>query len=98
MSHVITSECAGCLDAACVEVCPVECIVGPIPIDELRATPAAERPTRFPGIQMFIDPDTCICCDACVSECPVDAIYDESLVPLRHRDDIQRNADFFAKK
>jgi len=26
---------------------------------------------------LYIDPDTCIDCGACVPECPVEAIYDE---------------------
>tara|TARA_Y100001963_G_C6700034_1_gene408994 strand:- start:797 stop:1111 length:315 start_codon:yes stop_codon:yes gene_type:complete len=30
---------------------------------------------------LIIDPDLCIDCNACVSECPVDAIYPEEEVP-----------------
>src|ERR1700709_2349739 len=34
------------------------------------------------GDQMlFIDPETCIDCDACPTECPVEAIYYEDTVP-----------------
>jgi ferredoxin len=34
------------------------------------------------GQQMlYIDPDTCIDCDACTPECPVQAIYHEDAVP-----------------
>lgn len=29
------------------------------------------------GSMLYIDPDTCIDCGACVPECPVEAIYDE---------------------
>src|SRR5207248_11681163 len=32
---------------------------------------------------LYIDPETCICCGACVPECPVEAIFDESDVPER---------------
>ena len=98
MPYVITSKCVGTCNSACVDVCPCDCIVGPVPLDELRAVPESERGARFPGIQMFIDPDECINCGICTSECPVDAIYDEDDVPTAHRIDIQRNADFFAKK
>ncbi len=31
---------------------------------------------------LYIDPDECIDCGACVPECPVEAIYDEGAVPL----------------
>lgn len=98
MTYVITQKCVGTCDSACVDVCPVDCILGPIPLDQLRAVPASERGSRFPGIQMFIDPDECICCSACAPECPVDAIYDESAVPDAHRGDIDRNAKFFVDR
>lgn len=95
MAYVITSPCAGTCDTACVDVCPCECIDGLIPIDEIRAVPAEERASRFPRTQLYIDPDDCIDCGACLPECPVEAIYHESAVPSEHRQDIQRNADFF---
>ncbi len=30
---------------------------------------------------LYIDPDACIDCGACVPECPVEAIYDEGSLP-----------------
>ncbi len=30
---------------------------------------------------LYIDPDVCIDCEACVPECPVDAIFHENNVP-----------------
>jgi NAD-dependent dihydropyrimidine dehydrogenase PreA subunit len=65
MTHVITSLCLR--DGACVDVCPVECIVGGKPEDE------------WPWF--FIDPATCIDCGACVPECPYEAIFPEAEVP-----------------
>lgn len=97
MTYVITKKCAGTCDSACVDVCPVECIAGPVPIDDLRAVPAAERGRRFPDLQLFIDPDECICCGACLEECPAAAIYPVEEVPAEHRDDIDRNAAFFKR-
>lgn len=65
MTHIITGLCLR--DGACVEVCPVECIVpGP---------PDSEWPW------FYIDPDTCIDCGACVPECPYEAIFPEDDVP-----------------
>lgn len=97
MTHVITKKCVGTCDSVCVDVCPVDCIMGPVPVDQLRSVPALERGKRFPGIQMFIDPDECICCSACVEECPVAAIYHVDSVPDEHREDVARNAEFFRK-
>lgn len=95
MSYVITSKCVGTCDSACVDACPVSCIAGPISVDDLRAVPARDRAAAFPGMQLFIDPDECICCGICVAHCPVDAIFDEGDVPDAHRADIARNATFF---
>jgi ferredoxin len=97
MAYVITQKCVGTCDTACVDVCPMDCIVGPVPHEELKQVPAAERGKRFPGIQMFIDPDECIDCAACMSECPVAAIYLDDHVPAEHRGDIARNAAFFRR-
>jgi ferredoxin len=108
MTHVITSLCLR--DGACMEVCPVECIVPGKPENE------------WPWY--FIDPDTCIDCGACIPECPYEAIFIEDDVPSAYtmkagqkrvpfdtktevvyqggevvdlRPDIQPNADFFKK-
>ena len=43
-------------DGACVDVCPVECIIGGQPEDE------------WPWF--YIDPDTCIDCGLCEEACP----------------------------
>jgi NAD-dependent dihydropyrimidine dehydrogenase PreA subunit len=98
MPYVITQKCAGVCDTACVDVCPCDCIVGPVPLEQLRAVPASVRAKRFPGIQMFIAPDECIDCGACVAECPAAAIYLDTDVPDEHRGDIERNASFFSAR
>jgi ferredoxin len=49
------------------------------------------------GEQMvYIDPDICTSCDACTSECPVEAIYSEDDVPEAERPFIQLNAEMAA--
>ena len=46
------------------------------------------------GEQMlYIHPDDCIDCEACVPECPVEAIYHEDNVPEGQEPFIQLNAD-----
>jgi ferredoxin len=69
MTHIITSLCLR--DGACVDVCPVDCIVP--------GQPEAEWPWYF------IDPDTCIDCGACVPECPFEAIFVEDEVPSSYQ-------------
>lgn len=46
------------------------------------------------GEQMlFIDPEHCIDCEACVSECPVSAIFHHENVPTEWHDYIALNAE-----
>jgi ferredoxin len=45
------------------------------------------------GEQMlYIDPSHCIDCEACVPECPVEAIYHDSAVPEKWRHYVELNA------
>ena len=46
------------------------------------------------GEQMlYIDPDHCIDCEACVPECPVEAIFHENTVPPQWRHYIALNVE-----
>jgi ferredoxin len=42
---------------------------------------------------LYIDPEECIDCGACVPECPVEAIYDEAQLPEHLHDWIKINLD-----
>ena len=42
--------------------------------------------------QLVIHPEECIDCQACVAECPVEAIYAEADVPAQFQADIDFNA------
>jgi ferredoxin len=49
------------------------------------------------GKQMlFIDPDSCIDCEACMPECPVEAIYHEDNVPGAWTDFVALNGEMAA--
>src|SRR5687767_11998422 len=98
MPYVITELCAGTCDTACVAVCPVDCIHGPLPVADIEAIPREERATALSSLQLYIDPEECICCAACVSECPVEAIFDEEDVPEPSRHSIEENGAFFRSR
>jgi ferredoxin len=50
------------------------------------------------GEQMlYIDPVDCIDCEACMPECPVEAIFYEDNVPAEWREFIQLNAEMVEK-
>jgi NAD-dependent dihydropyrimidine dehydrogenase PreA subunit len=84
MAFVITEPCIGVKDAACVEVCPMDCI-----------HPRRDEPGYESASQLFINPDECIDCGACEAECPVGAIYLEDDVPEQWREYIAKNAQAF---
>ena len=65
MPFIITDPCIGTKDAACIDVCPVDCI-----------HPRKEEPEFEQATMLYIHPDECIDCGACVPACPVVAIYD----------------------
>ena len=43
--------------------------------------------------RLLINPDTCIDCDACVPECPVEAIFAEDNVPEDQQEWIELNKE-----
>lgn len=79
---VITQSC--CSDAACVAVCPVNCI---------HPTPE-ERGFGTSDI-LHVDPQACIDCGACADACPVNAIYPADKLGARDKVFIDINADYY---
>lgn len=47
------------------------------------------------GGQHYIDPDLCLDCGVCKTECPVEAIYADHKVPPQWRGYIALNASYF---
>src|SRR5687767_15789084 len=43
--------------------------------------------------QLYIEPESCIDCEACVPECPVEAIFHETNVPSQWNQYIALNAE-----
>ena len=96
MSFIIGNKCVSTCDTACVAVCPVDCIHGPIDIDGAGAE--VEALDSVEGLQLYINPDECIDCGACVPECPVEAIYEDedSCISNEGNDEsVKKNYAFF---
>lgn len=104
--YVITSPCLDVTDKACVEVCPVQCIYELIDgklVAKFDDGEAATVTDPHPELQylhgdrmLYINPDECTACDACMPVCPVDAIYPADQVPADETDFIATNRYIFA--
>ena len=82
MAFVITRLCRDCKDMSCLNACPKDCIL------EHRPQPGE---SDLPN-QLFIDPDECIDCAACMPECPWEAIFPDVDVPDALVPDVALNA------
>jgi ferredoxin len=82
MPFVITDPCIGTKDTSCVDVCPVDCI-----------HPRKDEPEFATAEMLYIHPEECIDCGACVPACPVAAIYDSTdTTPASQKTLIEANA------
>lgn len=79
MSYIIAEPCVDVKDGACVDVCPVDCIVGKDSGEDRLC---------------YISPDECIDCAACEPVCPVNAIFSEEDVPAQWKSWVAVNYDF----
>jgi len=73
MAYVITEACTK--DELCVEACPVDCI-----------HPKKDEAGFEEAKHLFVEPDDCIDCGACVPVCPSNAVFplDELPAELAH--------------
>ena len=62
MAYVITDTCTK--DELCVQACPVDCI-----------HPKQDEGGFAEAAQLFVKPDDCIDCGACVPVCPTNSIF-----------------------
>lgn len=80
MCYVITEPCIGKKERACCEVCPTDAFFDNP--DKSLNDKTGHAPAKEGDFGMlFINPNICIHCGACESECPVEAIYEDSNVP-----------------
>jgi ferredoxin len=87
MTYVIAEPCVNTKDTACVEVCPVDCI-----------HPKKDAPEFEAETKLYIDPETCIDCGACVPGGPVLAIYPQEERPEQWAADTQMEVDRYAAR
>ncbi len=80
MPHIVSRLCRDCKHTACVTVCPVDCFYIP-------KNPANDLPD-----QLYISPEECIDCRACIPECPWEAIYEDIDMPAMFKDEHALNA------
>jgi len=84
MAYVIVDTCTK--DELCVEACPVDCI-----------HPKKDEAGFEEAAQLFIDPDSCIDCGACVPVCPTNSIFAADEVPGEKADAAAANAAYYRK-
>lgn len=86
MAYVIAEPCIGVKDTACVDACPVDCI-----------HPRKDEAEFDTATQLYIDPQECIDCGACVPVCPVQAIFALDDLPVKWAHYAEINAEHYRK-
>ena len=81
MTYIVKDECIKCKLTDCVEVCPVDCIHGPHDKEGAGAEAKVDGFVPDEKDSLYIDPEECIDCGACVDPCPVNAISHEDELP-----------------
>jgi NAD-dependent dihydropyrimidine dehydrogenase PreA subunit len=84
VAYIICEPCVGTKDTACVDVCPVDCI-----------HPRKDEAGFAEADMLYIHPDECIDCGACVPACPVEAIFALDETPQKWADFIEKNAQYY---
>lgn len=97
MSYIIGSKCVSVCDTACVKVCPVDCINGPKNPEGLGREVSEMTKEELEGQQLYINPDVCIDCGACLIECPVEAIHanEEDAIHFGDLESVKKNYEFY---
>ena len=85
MAYVITDTCTK--DELCVEACPTDCI-----------HPKKDEEGFEAATQLYVDPEGCIDCGACVPVCPVSAIFALDDLPEKWAEYTARNAKYFGRE
>lgn len=84
MPHVIVDSCEK--DELCVDSCPSDAI-----------HPTKSEPDFAAETQMYINPEECMDCGACVAACPTNSIYAADELPADKAQFVEKNAAYFSK-
>ena len=82
MAYVVTDACVK--DFRCVDECALDAIA-----------PKADDPKAGEVSQVFIHPDVCAECGACIMVCEENAIFSPESLPADKTHFIEKNAAFF---
>jgi len=82
MAYVIIDSCTK--DDECVAACPVDCI-----------HPTQGEDGYEEATQLFIHPEECIDCGACIPVCPTESIFVLEEVPEDKQDAVAKNAAYY---
>ena len=80
MAYVVAEPCIGNKKRACSEVCPADAFYEH---NDKSLNEKVGRPASKDGDDgmLFINPNDCLHCGACESECPNEAIFEDNSVP-----------------
>ena len=84
MAYVIVDTCTK--DNLCVDACPVDCI-----------HPKEDEADHEAATQLWIDPEACIDCGACVPVCPTNSVFILEELPADKADFAGKNAAYYGK-
>ena len=87
MPYVIAEPCIGIKDTACVDACPVDAI-----------HPRRDEADFATATQLYIFPDDCTNCGACIPVCPVSAIFAVEDLPEKWVHYAAINASWYTNK
>lgn len=83
MAYVITGDCIK--DELCADVCPTDCI-----------HPKKDEVQFETATQLYVDPDGCIDCGACIPACNSDSLFVADELPEDKKEFRAKNAAYYA--
>ncbi len=83
MAYVITDTCTK--DEHCIEACPVDCI-----------HPTKEEAGFATAPQLYVNPEDCIECGACIPVCPTNSIFSSGELPAALQPFTEKNAAYYS--
>jgi ferredoxin len=84
MATVIIDNCEK--DMLCIDACPTNCI-----------HPTKDEAEWEAATQLYIDPEECLDCGACMAVCPTNSIFVAEELPAGKEEFAAKNAAHFGK-